>query len=100
MGLAAFSLNLKRFAIAFRVFEFACNAKSFVIAWFFFLSEKSEILLVSVFGRTSKHFLPMFHRCMLLRILVTSTGLISLAKPKKVCVRTVSLVVICDACGP
>ena len=57
------------------------------------------LLFFSVFGRSGKHFLPMFHR-LLLRMLVTSAGLISLVTPKKFCVRSVSLVVICDACGP
>ena len=107
MGFAAFAFNPKRFAIAFLVFEFACNAKSFAIALFFgevflfivLFCFVLFLLFVSVFGRSGKHFLPMFHR-LLLRMLVTSAGLISLVTPKKICVRSVSLVVICDACGP
>ena len=108
MGFAAFAFNPKRFAIAFLVFEFACNAKTFAIALFFFWGGVLFIFLFcfvlfllffSVFGRSGKHFLPMFHR-LLLRMLVTSAGLISLVTPKKICVRSVSLVVICDACGP
>ena len=35
ISFTAFAFNPKRFAIAFLVFEFACNAKSFAIALFF-----------------------------------------------------------------
>ena len=107
MGFAAFAFNPKRFAIAFLVFEFACNAKSFAIALFFLGG--GFVYFFVLFCSFSPFFQCFWTVWQTFFTYVSQiatqnacdqcrTNLIGYTE--KFCVRSVSLVVICDACGP